>query len=1023
MNLTIEQALQQGISCHREGRLQEAERLYRAILNAQPSHPDANHNLGVLAVSLDKPGAALPLFKTAIEANPAIEQFWLSYIDALIKVEQYKEAIRLLEDPEVINVIGEKASKILQSLEGQQTDQKESRDTSNQILLTAVKLREEGKYQEARMWLDSYVKDNPESADAYSLLSQIHILLGNLSEAEAALSRAASIGPDLLSVRCNTVRVLLRKSDFIEALKKAESLYKEFPNEAEVCLVLAASLIALNREKEAKRPLDQAILLRPNYADAYANRALVNFRLSDTNSAIQDAKKAVSLKPHHTRSWELIGILQAQLGEYSEAIDAMRKALELEPANIKYVLGLGELHLRDENYDEAASTLRHGVNIDPENAAAWASLGIACQQGQNIGEARMAYERALELNSDLAEVWSNLGAMSREEGDWGAAMEYFQKAVLHNPELAEAHYNLAAVYKYLGHLDQARSSLESAIEYNPKNAEAYNSLGVIEKELDRLYESQDNYNKAIAINPDLVEAHFNLGNTLRLMGRLDEARKSYEKAIALKPDLIQAIDNLGNLLSSQGEFGQAETYYRRAIELRPDFAEAHSNLGSVLKELGRFDEAETSTRKAISLNPELAEAHNNLGNILVSGKNPVDAEVSFHKAITLKPDFAEAHCNLANILKEQNRVDEAEQSFRKAIHNKSDLYEAHNNFANLLRELGRLDEAEVSYKNAIAINSNDAGAFNNLALVLREIGRTSEAEDNYKKAIALKPGFDEACFNLGTMLYETHRFAEAILYFKDREFKDSQTYLLRCLFSIGDKKAFFEHLDTLIVNDYVNASIGSLIARSEIKYGVAKTNVFLANPFDYVTKTNLEEDHDFSNSIAKPLKKLLNKDSLSHKHQGHLTNGFQTSGNLFSFDEEAIEKILEILDAEIERYRAKFQDADEGLIRKWPMDYRLHGWMISMRSGGVLAPHIHETGWLSGVIYVNVPSDLKGDEGNLVVCMGDDSDCEEGRENLKKIVNVTTGDLVFFPASLMHYTIPFHSEDDRIVLAFDVLPR
>jgi hypothetical protein len=97
--------------------------------------------------------------------------------------------------------------------------------------------------------------------------------------------------------------------------------------------------------------------------------------------------------------------------------------------------------------------------------------------------------------------------------------------------------------------------------------------------------------------------------------------------------------------------------------------------------------------------------------------------------------------------------------------------------------------------------------------------------------------------------------------------------------------------------------------------------------------------------------------------------------------------------------------------------------MISMRSGGALAPHIHETGWLSGVIYVNVPADVDGDEGNLVVCMGDDRDCREGRENPKQIVDVKTGSLVLFPASLMHYTIPFQSEDDRIVLAFDVLPR
>ena len=47
MELTIEQALQQGIAAHKEGKLEEAERLYHAILQSLPLHPDANHNLGV----------------------------------------------------------------------------------------------------------------------------------------------------------------------------------------------------------------------------------------------------------------------------------------------------------------------------------------------------------------------------------------------------------------------------------------------------------------------------------------------------------------------------------------------------------------------------------------------------------------------------------------------------------------------------------------------------------------------------------------------------------------------------------------------------------------------------------------------------------------------------------------------------------------------------------------------------------------------------------------------------------------
>ena len=92
MELTIEQTLQQAIAAHKEGKLQEAERLYRTILQSQPLHPDANHNLGLLAVSVNKADAALPLFKTALEANPKIEQFWLSYIQVLIRFNMLDDA-------------------------------------------------------------------------------------------------------------------------------------------------------------------------------------------------------------------------------------------------------------------------------------------------------------------------------------------------------------------------------------------------------------------------------------------------------------------------------------------------------------------------------------------------------------------------------------------------------------------------------------------------------------------------------------------------------------------------------------------------------------------------------------------------------------------------------------------------------------------------------------------------------------------------------------------------------------------
>ena len=97
MELTLDEALQKAVEAHKAGQVQEADRLYTAILKVQSKHPDANHNMGVLAVSVGKIKESLLFFKIALEANPNTSQYWLSYIDALIKDKQFDNAKQVLE--------------------------------------------------------------------------------------------------------------------------------------------------------------------------------------------------------------------------------------------------------------------------------------------------------------------------------------------------------------------------------------------------------------------------------------------------------------------------------------------------------------------------------------------------------------------------------------------------------------------------------------------------------------------------------------------------------------------------------------------------------------------------------------------------------------------------------------------------------------------------------------------------------------------------------------------------------------
>ena len=240
---------------------------------------------------------------------------------------------------------------------------------------------------------------------------------------------------------------------------------------------------------------------------------------------------------------------------------------------------------------------------------------------------------------------------------------------------------------------------------------------------------------------------------------------------------------------------------------------------------------------------------------------------------------------------------------------------------------------------------------------------------------------------------------------------------------LQDKKSlFYDQLDYFINQDEIHPMIGSLGCRAELRYGIEKPNLFCKDPLNYVLKNDLSKQYDFEKIFVKATKTILNENGMPIKRQGLLTKGYQTSGNLFSLQRDLTADLQKIIRLEIEKYQVGFKHSKEGLITSWPTDYSLYGWLVSMKSGGQLRPHMHEQGWISGSIYINVPSKLKVDSGNLVVCIEDEQLTGENKKHGKSI-DVVTGSLCLFPASLLHYTIPFESEEDRIVLAFDVIPN
>ncbi|MDG2450043.1 MAG: tetratricopeptide repeat protein, partial [Saprospiraceae bacterium] len=208
MELTLEQALQKGIEAHKAGRVQEADKYYTSILQAQPKHPDANHNMGVLAVGVGKVEEALPFFKTALEANSSIAQYWLSYIDALIKLDRIAAAKSVFDQAKSNGAKGNGFDELEKRIETSRSKSSNNQEPCQEQQQSLVNLYRQGKHQEVLTHALQLLKQFPASFNLYNIIGASNQGLGKPGESIEAYKKALSIKPDYAEAYKNIGMVL-----------------------------------------------------------------------------------------------------------------------------------------------------------------------------------------------------------------------------------------------------------------------------------------------------------------------------------------------------------------------------------------------------------------------------------------------------------------------------------------------------------------------------------------------------------------------------------------------------------------------------------------------------------------------------------------------------------------------------------------------------------------------------------------------------------------------------------------------
>ena len=368
MELTIQQALQQGVAAHKKGQVEEAERLYKAILNSQPAQPDANHNLGVLLVSINKTDAALPLFKVAVETNSKVDQFWLSYIDALIKAKQVENAKQVLEQAKNQGVAGDKLDILKTQLNSlNTTGNVYSANPPQKLLSRLLEHYQSGRLGDAEILALSITRDFPNHNFSWMILAAVFKAIGRNTEALNANQTAVELSPQDAEAHSNlgvTLQELGRLNEAEVSLRQAIVLKPNYP---EAHNNLGNALKEQGRLDEAEASYRQAIVLKPGYANAHSNLGATLQELGRLDEAEARYIQAIALKPNYAEAYSNLGVTLQELGRLEEAEESLKHAITLKPDFALAHYGLTKVLYNMSYKDSALESIKKANVIDPKS--------------------------------------------------------------------------------------------------------------------------------------------------------------------------------------------------------------------------------------------------------------------------------------------------------------------------------------------------------------------------------------------------------------------------------------------------------------------------------------------------------------------------------------------------------------------------------------------------------------------------------------------------------------------------------
>lgn len=422
--LEIEQTFQQAVSFHQAGELQDAANLYNEILQIHPDHSDANYNLGILAVQMKQPAAALPYFVATINADPTRGQNWVSYIDALFQAGQIK--------------------------------------TANEVLVLAKQQGLKGK-------------------DVETLALRINVAAQAIQPNNTPCPQPAK---ETLSITTNTSRknrnpkpeevnkvaTLFGQGRYSEAVSLARTLTQNHPLHEFGWKALGAALMQLGQGAEALTPMQKATALSPKDVEAHYNYGSILQSLGHLTEAEASYRKALQINPVYAHAHCNLGSVLQEMGHLVEAETCYRMAIKINSEYAKAHSNLGAALQDMGKLDEAEKSYRRAIQIQPENSELYYNLSITLKDSGRLMEAEADCRKSIQLNPQYAEAYFHLGNILHDLVRLDEAKSSYRHAIQIKPNYIEALNNLALLLNVQGKTMMALGTAKHSLQIKETEA-------------------------------------------------------------------------------------------------------------------------------------------------------------------------------------------------------------------------------------------------------------------------------------------------------------------------------------------------------------------------------------------------------------------------------------------------------------------------------------------------------------------------------------------------------------------------